>query len=568
MHRVTWWWMPRQVLPSKWSSPTSPLSSWLSRRLQSASRLISRTRGAISLRAQYLRDRAQNVLDVQRDHMRETNSVIRGVSSWWGNAELPAETVYLGPIQRAEALWQALQDLDNGNVLTTAQRLASLAQELARLADDVGAVERAWHRYINATIEGAEGVTHGLEITRDVSFWVAAGIGAVVALPVVAGSAVVTSTLGTGALATLGAGGAVVAGGAATGAVLRGGSSVAGQALAGHVDWSEAGAEAGQGVRRGAVDAAVGLVAPGISAGATRLGVAGLTRSFGREVVTTTSTALSRNALGRFTLRAAQHVPGASLVGGLHAGLTEATTGHMGDLPPAVARGMLGGAMFGLGGAALGPLFQRLFRILPSSFSFRPRTTVYHGTTPEGASAIRSTGPAVRGGLNDDFGPGFYTSRNPQTARDVATRFEDFEPEVMAIPLPLRRPFLDLTRGRWREAWERFLDQPYIPGGLSRRVAFFELRTGDAGGRVIPAPDPRFELLQLFIRENNIPLPLTMVEGPLPQYAPGSMQIAIYDPQVLEMIREALRYQPPNVVAYVEGLLSSLLSRPDVQPAQ
>lgn len=530
--------------------------------------MLNATRVALRRHAERLRSSAEGLLEVQSRHVENTNSVVRGISDWWGNAEMPSTLSYYLPMIRATATRDALDGFDpaSGDVLEKSRWIAAVAPVIRGIAEDVDTAERRWRRYIRATIEGAEGMTRGLEIVRDVSFGVAIGIGAVVAFPVVAGSAAIAGTLGTGTAATLAAGGVVVVGGGAAGATLRGGSSLLGQGLTGSVDWGQVGSDAWQGARRGAVDAFFGLVAPGISSGVSRVGTAGLTRVLGAETLGAATRSMGTNTLGRFALRAASTVPGAAAVGSLHAGTTTALTGNLADVPAAMRGGLLFGGGMGLAGTALAPLLSRLFSILPNSFSFRPRTTAYHGTDPQGAAAIRQNGPQIRGGANDDFGPGFYASESAETASQVGSRFGRPPAEVLAVPIPLRQPYLDITRGRWARLWEQFLDEPFFPGGLPRRTAFFDLRTGNAGGPAtmgVPS-DVRNQLLRQFMRQNNIPEP-TVVRGPLPQYGPGATQIAVLDAQTLAMIREALQYQPPAVAAFIEGLLGSVLGRPQAE---
>ncbi|MBN1657602.1 MAG: DUF4157 domain-containing protein, partial [Anaerolineae bacterium] len=123
--------------------------------------------------------------------------------------------------------------------------------------------------YVNEIISTAEMTVSVLELTRDLSFSIAIGIGAALAAPVVFGAATtltggagLTGVAATGT-AAVGTGTVVVGGGALAGGVLRGGSNVAGQALTGDVNLAEAGREFTAGAKQGTVAAATGVVSAG-----------------------------------------------------------------------------------------------------------------------------------------------------------------------------------------------------------------------------------------------------------------------------------------------------------------
>lgn len=154
--------------------------------------------------------------------------VIAGISGWLANVRDPHAEL------RSRCDWVEAQvplfkaELAAGALVAAAARLPQLEQ--AKQA--IGQLASA---YWDGLIEGAGIAAHRLELTRDVSFTIAASIGAVLAAPVVAGAVAygVGAVGATGALATVATGvgttlgtGAVVGTGMAT---LRGGSAAAGQ---------------------------------------------------------------------------------------------------------------------------------------------------------------------------------------------------------------------------------------------------------------------------------------------------------------------------------------------------
>lgn len=206
-------------------------------------------------KASYLRDRARSGRWVQQDHVNRTNAAVRGVSNLFAGQFVPNEIIWDVPERGAQRIIDSVSDAQLSADLIA--RNARALQIVARGLDDSF---QTWHEYIERTISGAQSAVHVLEITRDVSFGIAIGIGAVVAAPVVAGF------LGTGTLAT---GAIVTAGGGGTGAVLRGGTSIVGQALASDpgqsIDWREVRGEAGAGLVQGSIAAGSALVFPGVA---------------------------------------------------------------------------------------------------------------------------------------------------------------------------------------------------------------------------------------------------------------------------------------------------------------
>ncbi|ODA40675.1 hypothetical protein [Desulfosporosinus sp. BG] len=165
------------------------------------------------------------------------------------------------------AIERGREALKTGRVEVAAKQL-KLAQESLRDA------KREWNVYIDKTTGGSEQAVTALTYTRDISFAIAIGTATVVAAPVVAGALAGGGAITTGTVLTTGA--MVTSGGAGAGAVLRGGSSAAGQALAGGpINYNEVLKESVEGAKRGAVDAASGVV--GVGAGkALGLGAKGV----------------------------------------------------------------------------------------------------------------------------------------------------------------------------------------------------------------------------------------------------------------------------------------------------
>jgi Domain of unknown function (DUF4157) len=172
----------------------------------------------IQRKARTFANQAHEAIGIEMDFERDTNSVVRGVSDWWGNANRPSHSRWTPLQTRAQQLVDRQWNPTRASVGPDAQTLVTLAR-------DVASADLAWRQYINATISGAESITTALEITRDVSFGVAAGIAGAVVAPIALGAGVAAlGTAGiTGTAATVIAtgGSLVVAGGA--GALTHGG---------------------------------------------------------------------------------------------------------------------------------------------------------------------------------------------------------------------------------------------------------------------------------------------------------------------------------------------------------
>jgi hypothetical protein len=180
---------------------------------------LARARTRMSGRVDYYWGRYQSQREVNAEY-----PIVSAISGWLGGVSDPgAELARRRTI--ALARLEALGGLiESGRLREAGAMLAGLERE----TQVIRAVSRAFYE---GYIDGAETAVTVLEITRDVSFAVAASIGAVVAAPFVAGvvaGAGATGTLATG-LTIVGTGTVV---GTGTG-VVRGGSAALGVGVAG-----------------------------------------------------------------------------------------------------------------------------------------------------------------------------------------------------------------------------------------------------------------------------------------------------------------------------------------------
>jgi hypothetical protein len=307
--------------------------------------------------------RVSDLVDVYRDSERDFINNIHGthwysvgsISDFVGGADLPDESIWLRP---APAILAGTRALLNGD-LALAGRMLPVAQ--AALKSSI----HEWNTYMNATIEGAGSTVAALETTRDVSFSIAIGTAAVVALPAVAAGAAAAATgVGaTGAAATVLTGvgtlSTITAGGAAVGGLARAGTSAAGQALAGDkVRGSEVWKEFKEGARHGAVDAATAVATAGTSKALAP----------GRSLVTKALKAGASGAAG----------------GGLGSA-TDATL--QGKSPKEIAAATAKGAVGGFAGGAVGGAGQHL---LGEGTASRVVSGVAGGTVGGGTAALLS----------------------------------------------------------------------------------------------------------------------------------------------------------------------------------
>ena len=262
-------------------------------------------------RALRLKDSAEGGRWVHEDHIRGTDSVIRGISDWMGNTNCPALTIWDGPRTNAQGIIDALRDYQatvaSGSLLQ--QQLEALQSAASRLDH----AEARWRTYINATIQGAETTVHRLEIVRNVSFGIAAGLAGAVAAPAIFAAApglltaagaggMVTATGTLTTAGTVAAGSLAVVGGAGTGAVVSGGleftSASVGVGVSMAVtpgpqtfDWGYVGERTWEGTKSGALQGGLGavgaLAAPGISSavGMRLFGASGAALSTGQRLL-------------------------------------------------------------------------------------------------------------------------------------------------------------------------------------------------------------------------------------------------------------------------------------------
>ncbi len=150
--------------------------------------------------------------------------VVSAISGWLGGVRDPGAEL-------ARRRMAALGQLGVLGLYIKNGRLREAGAMLAGLEHDTQIIRAVARAFYEGYIEGAETAVTVLEITRDVSFAVAASIGAVVAAPFVAGV-----VAGTGATGTLATGLTIVGTGTVVGTgsgLVRGGSAALGVGLAG-----------------------------------------------------------------------------------------------------------------------------------------------------------------------------------------------------------------------------------------------------------------------------------------------------------------------------------------------
>jgi Domain of unknown function (DUF4157) len=287
---------------------------------------IARAAHNLALDFRRVEDTAQVYLEGQRDFLENVHGShwysVGTVSDVIGEAKLPDEAIWSRP---NTAIKVGREAAANGN-LALAARMLDVADSALKSSI------HEWNSYMEKTIGGAAVTEHALETTRDVSFSIAIGTAAVVALPIVAAGASAAATgaglAGTGATIAAGAGtlGTITAGGAVVGGGLRAASSAAGQKLAGDtVSGGEVWKEFKEGAKHGAVDASTAVVTAGV----------------GKALGT------SASLLGRGVRTATAGATGGAVGGGLGATLE-------GKSPKEVAKAAFQGAAGGGVGGALG----------------------------------------------------------------------------------------------------------------------------------------------------------------------------------------------------------------------
>jgi hypothetical protein len=199
--------------------------------------VLSNLKRWIATHAQIELESAVFVLEeVRNDFLEDTNSLVRWVSDELGDAELPPASMWTVPRDNLRAIIDEL----NATSDPTQEQISRTARGYAVAKQRLENAERALSAYMNDTASGAGSAITALEVTRDVSFAVAAGIGGAVAAPLVFGAA--TAVVGTGVVGTTVAVGTTIGVGGLTGSAIHGGlelsSATAGQALtSGPMDW-------------------------------------------------------------------------------------------------------------------------------------------------------------------------------------------------------------------------------------------------------------------------------------------------------------------------------------------
>ncbi len=245
----------------------------------------------ISRKAQFIHASAGNGRWVQQDHVNNTNSVVRNISDWLGDNPPPYEGMWSSPESISQRIVDTIHEREPVFGAAAGQTeltpLADFVSRQARILEiAAGALddaERQWHQYIEGTIRGAEIAQHRLELTRNISFGIAAGIAGAIAAPAVftVASFAGASALGASALAV--GGGAIAGGVTAGGLELTGALGGEGLAVAttpgASFDWGYVGDRTVSGLGSGAIAGGVGaagaLAAPGVSGALSSRFIAG-----------------------------------------------------------------------------------------------------------------------------------------------------------------------------------------------------------------------------------------------------------------------------------------------------
>ena len=233
----------------------------------------------VARQAARLHDYAEIGRQTHQEYLDQTNSVVRWISNELAGQDLLPVSVWSDAMSQSQAILDALAAFDatGGAVDAVVGLVSAQANQLPGAAAALDNAERAWHRYVEGTIGGAEVAVHHLEIVRDASFLIAAGLaGAAVAPVVFAAAGTGLATVGvTGATATVLSGTAAVAGGAvAGGATNTGLNLVAPSSTDTRSTAEQMKSSFARGAVAGGLGAAGALAAPGVS-GAVSQGIYG-----------------------------------------------------------------------------------------------------------------------------------------------------------------------------------------------------------------------------------------------------------------------------------------------------
>lgn len=180
---------------------------------------LEHARGLMVNRVDYYWGRYRSQLDVNDEF-----PVISAISGWLGGVSDPGAELARRRLVAIGQLEQLRANIRTGHLREAGAMLAGLERD----TQIIRAVSRAFYE---GYIDGAETAVTVLEITRDVSFAVAASIGAVVAAPFVAGAVAGAGITGTAATGLTIAGTGTLVG---TGSgLVRGGSAALGVGVAG-----------------------------------------------------------------------------------------------------------------------------------------------------------------------------------------------------------------------------------------------------------------------------------------------------------------------------------------------
>lgn len=224
----------------------------------------------LSRKADYIHGLAQGGQEVHQDHLDNTNSVVRGISDWLADQrELPT-SIWNNALNISQEILDTLRgaNVSRGNIADGSQIVSAQARRLEEAAAALDEARSQWHQYIEGTISGAGVAVHRLEITRNVSFGIAAGLAGAAVAPVVftaAGTGLAAVGV-TGTAATVVSGTAAIGAGAVTGGTLQGTLNVVAPGAEGE---RSAGDRFASGFERGALSGGLGaagaLAAPAVS---------------------------------------------------------------------------------------------------------------------------------------------------------------------------------------------------------------------------------------------------------------------------------------------------------------
>jgi hypothetical protein len=277
------------------------------------------------------------------DHEENTNSVVRAISDWSGDVELPGWLRYADAIARGNQVLAKLDGLEfDTDPRTTAAKLAEIDKQATEIMIEEARIDGAWHDYITGTIHGAEKTVRRLEVVRNVSFTAVAGMAGAVAAPYAFAALTTPGVITAAGVSTTTATGLsifVVGGG--TGAVTRAGLEVALPGAQADKPWLER-AESGawSGYVAGGIGAAGSFLTPAVSGSVSGQLASRTSQGF---VQSTTGQVITRSTTGLII-----GAPSGALSAGVE-NLPALATGRIsgGDYAASVGWGTAGGAVFG-----------------------------------------------------------------------------------------------------------------------------------------------------------------------------------------------------------------------------